>query len=367
MYEGLDRPRLSIDLAAIAANWRLLAKRAAPAEVAAVVKADAYGLGIDPVAQALFAAGARSFFVARAAEGVALRALLPAARIFVLDGLQGATPAEFAELALLPVLNHPHDLELWCALARERGQRLPAALHIDSGMLRLGFDAKDLGRHLALAEDALEIALVMSHLACADEPAHPMNARQLARFGELTACWRHLPRSLANSSGIFLGEAFRFDLCRPGIALWGGNPTPGRPNPMQPVVTLEAPVIQLREVDAPGAVGYGASYSVQPGARLATVPVGYADGLLRQAGAQGRARVGGIEVPFAGRISMDLITLDVSAVPGERIGLGSTVELIGGPDGIDRYAEAAGTISYEVLTRLGRRFERVYRGATSLP
>jgi alanine racemase len=197
----------------------------------------------------------------------------------------------------------------------------------------------------------------MSHLACAEEPDHPLNAEQLARFGELAGPFAGVPRSLANSSGIFLGPAYRFQLCRPGVALYGVNPTPGRPNPMMPVVRVEAPVLQVHEVDAPGSVGYGATRATRPGERIATVPVGYADGFPRAAGAWA-ARFGGAELPLAGRVSMDLITVDATTAPG--LGPGSVVELLGGPDGVDRLAAAAGTIGYEVLTRLGRRFERVY-------
>ncbi len=351
---------LEIDLRAIAANYALLCERARPAAIAAVVKADAYGLGLGPVATRLSAAGCRRFFVARLEEGVALRRLLHEAEIFLLDGVgKGEEETVFAH-RLIPVLNQPGELELWARYARAVGQKLAAALHIDTGMNRLGFSETAVGRLTAERLEPLTLRLVMSHLACADEPEHPLNAIQLERFATATAQLGGVPRSLAASSGIFLGPDYRFDLCRPGVALYGVNPVPGRPNPMRPVVRLTAPVLQLREIEAPGTVGYGATRPVRPGMRIATVPVGYADGLLRSASNRATARIAGIEVPFAGRVSMDLIGLDVTAVPPGAVAPGTPVELLGGPDGVDRFAARAETIGYEVLTRLGHRFRRRY-------
>jgi len=354
------RPRLTIDLAAIAWNWRRLALLAAPAEVGAVVKADAYGLGLAAAAPALWQAGARSFFVARVEEGVQLRALLPDARIIVLDGLWLGGAADLAAKGLVPALNHPAELALWRETAALLGRKLPAVLQVDTGMHRLGFD---LAAALALEPAdlaGLDLMLVMSHLACADEPDHPLNEAQRLAFERVRARFPHIQASLASSSGIFLGEGFRHQLCRPGVALWGANPTPRHPNPMRPVVTLGAPILLVREVDAPGTVGYGATWPARAGARLATVPLGYADGILRAAGARGTAQVEGFEVPIAGRISMDLLTLDVTALPPGRVRAGTAARLIWGADGLDRLAAAAGTIAYEVLTRLGGRLERAY-------
>ncbi len=353
---------LEIDLEAIAANYALLCERARPAAVAAVVKADAYGLGLAPVATRLFAAGCRKFFVARLDEGAALRRLLHEAEIFLLDGVgRGEEEVLFAH-RLIPVLNHPGELELWARYARALGQRLAAALHIDTGMTRLGFPS-DTARTLAPERpEPLTLCLVMSHLACADEPEHPLNAIQLERFVMATTQFAEVPRSLAASSGIFLGADYHFDLCRPGVALYGVNPVPGHPNPMRPVVRLTAPVLQVHEIDAPAAVGYGATYPVLPGMRVATVPVGYADGLLRSASNRATARIAGVDVPYAGRVSMDLTSLDVSALPEQAVVPGTRVELIGGSDGVDRLAQQAGTIGYEVLTRLGHRFRRRYHG-----
>jgi alanine racemase len=354
------RALLTIDLGALVDNLRRLRRRAPRSEIAAVVKADGYGLGTPEIAGALWQGGCRTFFVAHPAEGIALRGALPDATIFVLHGLQEGTGEDLADAALVPVLNHPGELARYAALARWRERHLPAALQLDTGMCRLGFAEAELSRLDRTHLDALEVRLVISHLACAEEAANPMNQGQRARFERLRALLPAAPASLANSSGIFLGPAFHYQLCRAGVALYGVNPTPGQANPMAPVVTLEAPVLQVHEVAGPGSVGYGATYRTRAGARIATVPVGYADGYLRAASGRATARVAGQEVPLAGRVSMDLISLDVSALPPDAVRPGVMVELIGGPDGIDRLAAAAGTIGYEVLTRLGSRFARSY-------
>jgi alanine racemase len=354
------RAVLTIDLGAIVENHRRLRRHAPGSEIAAVVKGDGYGLGAREVAAALWQAGAHSFFVAHPGEGIALRTALPDATIYVLHGLQEGRGEDLADAALVPVLNHPGELARYAALARRHERRLAAALQIDSGMCRLGYAEAELARLDRAQLDALDLRLVMSHLACAEEIGNPMNLEQRGRFERLRALLPDAPASLANSSGVFLGPAFHYQLCRPGVALYGVNPTPGHANPMAPVVTLEAPVLQVHEVADPGSVGYGATYPTRPGARIATVPVGYADGYLRSASSRATARIAGQEVPLAGRVSMDLIGLDVSALPTEAVRPGMMVELIGGADGVDRLAEAAGTIGYEVLTRLGSRFARRY-------
>ena len=350
---------LSIDLNAIAENFRKLQAAARGSEVAAVVKADAYGLGAREVAGTLRQAGCRRFFVAHGDEGLTLREMLPDVDIYVLHGLAGDEAAGI-EARLTPVLNHPGELQRLVEEARRRARPLPAALHVDSGMWRLGFREADLQGLDAATLAALDLRLVMSHLACAEDRAHPLNEEQRGRFEQRRASLPPAPASLANSSGIFLGPAFHYQLCRGGVALYGVNPTPGRANPMAPVVTLQAPILQVYEVDAAGTVGYGATHPVGPGSRLATVPVGYADGYLRAASGRATARIGGVQVPLAGRVSMDLLTLDVSALPPDAVRPGMLAELIGGADGLDDLAAAAGTIGYEVLTRLGTRFLRRY-------
>jgi len=354
------RAVLTVDLGAIVENYRRLQREAPGTEVAAVVKANGYGLGLLEVAGALWHAGCRSFFVAHPGEGLALRDALATATIYVLHGLQEGSGEALAEAALVPVLNHPGELARYAALGRARERRLPAVLQIDTGMCRLGFSEGELQRISRADLDALEVRLVMSHLACAEEADNPMNREQLARFERLRPLLPAARASLANSSGVFLGAAFHHQLCRPGVALYGVNPTLGRVNPMVPVVTLEAPVLQVHEVSVPASVGYGATYRTRSGARIATVPVGYADGYLRAAGERATARIAGREVALAGRVSMDLISLDVSALAEGAVRPGVMVELIGGLDGVDRLAAAAGTIGYEVLTRLGSRFARRY-------
>jgi alanine racemase len=290
---------------------------------------------------------------------VALRRVLDRdRRVLVLDGLAAGGAEACVEHGLVPVLNHPGDVARWREEVVRRRRRLPAAVQLDTGMCRLGLSAAEARALAAERPGGVDLVLVMSHLACAEVPDNPLNGEQLARFGELAGPFGGVPRSLASSSGIFLGPAYRFQLCRPGVALYGVNPTPGLPNPVRPVVRVEAPVLQVHEVDAPGSVGYGATRATRPGERIATIPVGYADGFPRAAGADYAVRFEGAELPLAGRVSMDLVTVDASAAPG--LGPGSVVEVLGGPDGVDRLADAAGTIGYEVLTRLGRRFERVY-------
>jgi alanine racemase len=353
------RPRLTIDLDALAANYARLAAEAPGAEIAGVVKADGYGLGLDPVARTLFAAGARRFFVADVEEGRALAAILPDATIYVLGGFAAGARDAFRGGRLRPVLNTPAQVRAFAAL--DRRERPAAMLQVDSGMTRLGVPIErieELRDELA----ALELDVVLSHLACADEPDPGFSRTQRTRFEEARRLLPHLPASLANSAGTFLGPDFHYDLCRPGIALYGGNPTPGRANPMAPVVELDAEVLQVYALDDEARVGYGATYRAPAGARIATAAVGYADGVLRCAGNRATAQLAGVEVPLAGRVSMDLVGLDVTAVPTPAAVEGARVKLIWGEDGVERMAEATDTIAYEVLVRLGPRVERRYRG-----
>ncbi|SDB72401.1 alanine racemase [Belnapia rosea] len=351
---------LTVDLGAIAANWRQLSA-VVPGAVAGVVKADGYGLGAGPVARALLAAGCRHFFVAHLAEGMAVReALGPGPMVAVLNGFP---PGADGAAGLVPVLNGLPDVAARTAAARAGGQALPAILHVDTGMARLGLDAGELERvaadHGLLA--GLDLLYVMTHLACADVPEHPLNAAQAARFAAIRARLPAAPGSFANSSGLFLGPDFGSDLARPGCALYGINPTPGRPNPMRQAVGLEAPILQLREVPAGTPVGYGASWTAARPSRIATVAAGYADGYLRALSGRAAGILAGRPVPLVGRVSMDLITFDVTDVPlpspGDRIGL------IGPGRTPDDLAAEAGTIGYEILTSLGARYRRDYRGA----
>ena len=356
---------LTVDLDAIAANYRSLRARAGGTQVAGVMKADAYGLGMDRVAPALVRAGCRVFFTAHVEEGIRLRGIVPAdATIYVLHGPPPGTAADFVEHGLIPVLNDPGQVREWSAACARAGRRLPAAVQVDSGMSRMGLSPADLD---ALgAPDAwlaaFEPTLVMSHLACADEPDHPMNDAQRQRFDAIRATFPALPASLANSSAVFLGPAFHYDLARPGAALYGINPQPGRPNPLRQAVSLDARIVQVRTIEAGTAVGYGARYVADSTRRIATIGIGYADGWLRALSGRGHAVVDGVPVPIAGTVSMDSITLDVTGIPDARLQPGMTVELLGPHQHVDAVAAEAGTIGYEVLTRLGSRFERRYLG-----
>ena len=350
---------LEIDLGGIVANWRLLAQIASPAGCAAVVKANAYGLGAAPVAGALAAAGCRMFFVATLDEGIALRRALGAVpQIAVLNGPFPGTAADFAAHGLIPVLNHPGQIEEWAA----RGGGDPAILHADTGMARLGLTARELA---AIIDDPPPVAwrAVMSHLACADQPEHPLNERQRARFASIAARFPGTPASLAASSGIFLGPAHRFDLVRPGAALYGVNPLPGHPARLRQVVRLAAKIVQVREIDRGEPVGYGAAHVMDAPGRIATVAVGYADGWLRSMSRRGCGHLGGERVPLLGRVSMDLVTFDVSAADPALARPGATIELLGPHYSVDDAAADAGTIGYEILTALGSRHHRVYRNS----
>ena len=358
--------QLSIDLDAIAANWRALGARLeGGARAGAVVKADAYGLGMAAVAPALHAAGCREFFTASLDEATALRALLADCRISVFFGPQPGEAAEFSHHGLTPVLNDLGQIKIWRDHTNQGGAG-KAVLQIDTGMSRLGMPPEEVARLVAEPEHlaGLVIAFLMSHLACAEQPEHPMNAAQLNEFkaalDALGSSAAAAGASLANSSGIFLGPEFHFDLARPGAALYGLNPTPGEANPMSEVVRLQGKILQVRRVDSPRSVGYGAAHTVTRPSRIATVPVGYADGYLRSASNQASGYVRGVQVPVVGRVSMDMITLDVTDIPPEHVQPGTPVDLIGGPYPIDALAADAGTIGYEILTSLGRRYRRRY-------
>ncbi len=353
---------LEVDLAAVAANWRMLVARHAGA-VGAVVKADGYGLGAKPVARRLYREGCRHFFTAHLAEAVALRGEAPGAMVAALNGLWPGDAGAYAEHDVPPVLGSLGEVEAWSAEGLRRGRRLEALLHVDTGMNRLGLSPGEVERLAEEPErlDGVAVRYVMTHLASAEEPGAPINALQARRFAAACARLPTAPRSLANSSGIFLGADFASELARPGAALYGINPTPGRANPMRPCVRLRAPVLQVREVGAGEGVGYNGAWVAPRDSRIATVSVGYADGFLRSLSNAGEARFDGAPVPLVGRVSMDLSTYDVTELPG--VAPGAWLELIGPDVPVDAVAERAGTNGYEVLTSLGRRYARVYLDA----
>jgi alanine racemase len=357
---------LTIDLAAIAANWRGLrdAGRAAgkPVECAAVLKADAYGTGATIVGPRLAAEGCRHFFVAHIDEGIALRAVMPEHPIYVLNGLLANTEGDLVEHGLTPVLNHLGQLNAWRAAAQRFNRALDAVIHIDTGMHRLGF-GQDEAQALINERGrlrGLRLALLMSHLVVSEEPANAINGEQLSRFRNFVRAMPGAPASLANSSGIFLGPDYHFDLMRPGAALYGINPRPGEPNPMLLTVTLAARILQVRRIDALQTVGYGAAWRSARPSRVATIALGYADGYFRNLINRAHVHLAGHRVPVIGRISMDLVTIDVTDVPEELIQPGMTVEVLGAHLTADDLADHARTNAYEIMTALGRRYARLY-------
>jgi alanine racemase len=355
---------LTIDLGALRRNYEKLVDMVRPARCAAVVKADAYGLGATVVARTLGDAGCRDFFVAQFGEAISLKATLPAeARLFVLNGLQPGNEEQCATDGIIPVLNSLPQLRRWSQHAREVGRALPAVLQVDTGMSRLGLSPEEcitLSREMH-EHAGLKFQFVMSHLACADEGEHVMNGEQLAEFKRMSGLFPNIPVCLANSGGTFLGGDYHATSSRPGIALYGGNPTPGSPNPMEPVVSLDVAVVQTRSVPAGTRIGYGGAHIAEREMRLATIAAGYADGLPRALSGRGAVYHDGVRLPIVGRVSMDSIIIDVSALPKDSLTLGSLVEVIGENQTLEDIAEAAGTISYEILTSLGHRFQRSYR------
>jgi alanine racemase len=358
---------LTIDLAAIAANWKRLYGMTIPVECAAVIKADAYGCGIERVVPALKKVGCRTFFVADLAEGRRVRAAAPESVIYVLNGLMPGTAPAFAEANLRPVINSVTELAEWDTFVATNNWREGAALHVDTGMNRLGLTPEE---SAAIAPrvhaEGHGFTLLMSHLACAETLDHPMNDRQIRLFREIRILFRGVPSSLANSAGIFLGGTAHCDLVRPGIALFGGNPIPGQKNAMRPVVELKGRITQVRQLKKGDTVGYGASWTAARPSRLAIVAVGYGDGYFRSAAAaKGKApanvTIAGKQCPLIGRVSMDLLAVDVTELPAGVARRGEFATLIGGDIGIDEFGAACGTIGYEILTNLGKRYHRNYR------
>ena len=360
---------LTVDLNAIVANWRKLEKAAVPAECAAVIKADAYGCGVDPVARALAAAGCKTFFDATVEEARAARAAVPSATIYALDGIFQNCGDAFARIDCKPVIGDLNELAEWDVFCRRSGWAGGAAIHIDTGMNRLGLtitEAQGIVPRINAGDHG--ITLVMSHLACAEALNHPLNAKQLAAFREIASLFTGVPASLSNSSGIFLSPQFQFDLVRPGAALYGVNPTPEADNPMQPVVDLKARIVQIRNVERGDSVGYGGTWTARRPTRLAIVSAGYADGYFRAAGSNDGTRgaevvVAGKRCPIAGRVSMDLMAVDVTDLEKNAVRRGHMATLIGEGITVDELAHHFGTIGYEVLTGLGPREFRRWSGS----
>jgi alanine racemase len=364
---GAATTRLTIDLGALAANWQTLRELSGSARCGAAVKADGYGIGAVEAASRLARQGCRDFFVADANEGASLRPHLQDARIHVLNGVFEGSFAQILAHDLVPVVNSPAQAAFWTGNADGR----PYALHVDTGMNRLGLTPEQAARHAQ--GDAPAPALLMSHFACADEPDHPLNARQIKVFEALRACFPGVEASLANSAGIHLGRPAHHDLTRPGIALYGGNPVAAARPKMQPVVTAEARVLQIRQARAGQPVSYGAAHILSRDSRIAVCGIGYADGFLRSGSGAGvalrsatpdgaRGAIDGKCVPVIGKITMDLTMFDISDLPEDAVAAGSWIELFGPTIPLEQAAGAAGTISYEMLTSLGQRYARHYVG-----
>ena len=361
--DGAFSSRLCVDLDALRANYRKIAARVSLAQCGAVVKANAYGLGVERVAAALYREGCRSFFVAQYCEATALSGVLGAdAKLYVLNGADPGNEAAFLRQGLIPVLSSLRQLGRWQELARAEGRALPSALQVDSGMSRLGIDAADMAR---IARDSafgreIDARLLMTHLACADEPSHDANRVQRDRFDAVRALFPGVPASIANSGGAFLDESFRLDLVRPGIALYGAAPGP-HAEALRPVVALDARVLQIRTIERGTGVGYGLDHVATAPQRLATIAVGYGDGWPRCLGGIGAAWHQGVRLPIVGRVSMDSMTVNIDALAPGALAEGDFVELLGPSQSLAEVARDAGTIAYEILTRLCARHARFYK------
>ncbi len=354
---------LTIDLTALESNYRHLSSLVGSARCAGVVKADAYGLGAEVVAKVLLKAGCSTFFVAQLNEATALRSSLPDdVPLCVLNGVAPGTESLCAAAGITPVCNSLDQLIAWSRTAREMNLRLDTIIQVDSGMSRLGMSPAEVDS-IAASPDILaplNLKLVMSHLACGDDPDHPANEAQRREFDRLRAKLPPAPASLANSAGIFLGRNYHYDLCRPGAAVYGIDVGP-RAHGIRPVVALKARVAQIREIPANAHVGYGFTFASDRPMRLATLMVGYADGWSRHFSAKGRVWCDDVALPIVGRVSMDSCSIDISALPEGKLKPGDFVELLGPHQSADAAAGRIGTIGYEMLTQLGHRYHRKYR------
>ncbi|WP_316354636.1 alanine racemase [Candidatus Trichorickettsia mobilis] len=369
---------LTIDLPSIRANYRILSTIANQAILGAVVKANCYGLGATKIATALQQEGCRNFFVATIDEAIELQESLgnniavvsnklvsksSSTNIFVLSGVSNTDVKVFDQYKLIPVLNNLTQLQIWNQLASNKNTKLPAILHFNTGMHRLGIPHEEIEiiQQNPNLLHGLELLYIMSHLSASTDADHLYNQQQLTKFKNYRQCFPEIKASLANSSSIFLGSDYHYDLIRPGAALYGINPTPRQPNPMQHVVSLTAPIIQLQSVLTGSAISYDMTFITKRDTIIATLPIGYADGYPRALSNRGKVYIAGHPAPVVGTISMDLIVVDVTDIPSEHIFLGQQVEIIGDYYTIDQLAEDAGTIAYEILTRLGKRYHRIYK------
>mgnify|MGYP000873490887 CR=1 FL=1 len=356
---------LTIDLSAIQENWRRLNRAVSSANVAAVIKADSYGLGAHRIGPLLAEEGCRSFFVATLYEGLAARKYLPAsARVFVLGGSPAGTEDLFVTSNLIPVLFSVDAVRRWQSFVVARQITPACAIKIDTGMTRMGLSLAEFAELCGTPTFAINVQLIMSHLACAEDTEHPLNRLQLTRLASLQATakkqWPQVEFSLSNSSGIFLGPEWHFDWVRPGAALYGINPTPGKSSPVVPVIRLALPVMQKRELTETATLGYGAEAKLSPPARVLAVAGGYADGLHRILGPRGEGWIGRERVPVIGRISMDITLFDASALTLEAFARVEEIEIINTEQDVNMLSARNTALGYEVLTSLGSRFQRRY-------
>lgn len=374
--ERLATARVTIDLGALASNWRALSAITPDADTGAAIKADAYGLGLEPIVKTLAQAGCTIFFTANAEEGIRCRRVAPDCEIFVLAGLTETNAPFYREASLTPVLHCLNDIEIWSGWAQKTGLRRPCAIHVDTGMNRLGLRTEEAK---AFAQDeerkfSVTPVLIMSHLACADDPKHPMTKRQQADFDEIRDLFAGVRASLANSAGVLQDRGLGYDVTRPGIALYGGQAIQGRIEPMQNVVTLEGRILQVRTAKKGETVGYGATATLERDSVLAIAGLGYGDGVFRAASGSGvpmralspgaKVFLAGHDAPIVGRISMDLTAFDVTDIPQAKLESTEWIEFFGPNIALDDFARSAGTIGYEVLTGLSRRAARFYRNDT---
>ncbi|MGH1402727.1 MAG: alanine racemase [Alphaproteobacteria bacterium] len=361
--------RLTIDLAALSDNYRMLSQKIGPScEASAVVKANGYGLGVERIAPALYHAGARSFFVATVEEGEVLRNALPKGDIYILNGFSTHERKLYHQYQLSPVLNSLYDIEQYARFSSDMEKTLPALIHVDTGMNRLGLEQPEvefIGRDPAIL-DGIDVQYVMSHFCSSEQPSNPSNRRQYDLFHrlcqKLEAGKTAFKKSICNSGGIFADDTYHLDLVRPGIALYGGNPSDEDVNPMSQLVSLDVPILQIKSVKSGDFCGYNETYRFDKNSRIAILSIGYADGVSRYLSNQGALYYKGYNLPIRGRVSMDLIICDLSGVAEcDMPAIGDMVEVLGGHQTIDDLAQSAGTIPYEILTSLGDRYARLYR------
>ena len=351
---------LTIDLGAIGNNYLLLKNKITPAICGAVVKADSYGLGADIVSSHLYDLGCNDFFVANIEEALSLRkSLNTKANIYVFGGIREKQEDIFIHNNIIPVLNTEYEIYIWNKFTVNLDYKPKAVIHIDTGMNRLGIKFEYAINNINLFQ-SINIDFFITHMACADDVESEYNKIQLDKFSQFKELFPDKKFSLANSSSIFLGADYHFDIARPGSALYGVNPTPHKDNPMHNVINLDSKIIQINSYKKGEYIGYSSSYKLNHDSVIATIPIGYADGYLRSLSNNSYVYINGNKAPLVGRVSMDLITIDITNISKEFQQVGQVVEIIGNNITVDDLANQAGTIGYEILTSLGSRFKRSY-------